>query len=65
LLISAIGMGMTTLFGVPAVQSRLIPAWLYGAFLAWAALVGLLSPEIERAWAKSKLWGSDHYWGKR
>jgi hypothetical protein len=58
-------MGITTLLGVPAVQSGSLPAWAFGLCLAGEAILGLLSPEIERAWAKSRFWLSDHYWSNR
>jgi hypothetical protein len=48
-----------------ALTAPLLPAWLFAVFLGVCGTVGLLSPEIEKAWAKSHFWGSDHYWRGR
>ena len=51
-----IGMGFVTLFAGLSVQARAIPL-----LLAVGAVVGWVAPDIERAWAKSKFWGSDDW----
>jgi hypothetical protein len=65
ILMSLIGMLLIAFSAIPAVQVRSLPVWAFAFRLAFAAALGLLSPEIERAWAKSKLWGSDDYWRNR
>jgi hypothetical protein len=65
ILVSLIGGGIVALIGVPAVRSGAAPAWAFGLALGWAAVIGLASPEIERTWARSRFWGSDHYWRNR
>jgi hypothetical protein len=65
ILVSLLAGGIIALIGVPAVQSGAAPGWVLGLALGWAAVIGLASPEIERAWARSRFWGSDHYWRNR
>ncbi len=65
ILMASIGMGLCALACIPTLQSRSLPAWMFGLLLGWMAIVGLLAPEIERAWARSQIWGSDRYWHNR
>ena len=59
ILVSAIAMCLDVVTGVPAVRSGSLHLWVFGLLLAFAAAVGLLSPEIERAWTRIRLWDGD------
>jgi hypothetical protein len=59
LLMAALTMAIT------ATSAAILPAWVLWAALPVAAVTGLLSPEIERAWARSSLPWSDGWWRDR
>jgi hypothetical protein len=61
ILMSAMAMIMCTI----ACVSVGVAAWVFALLLVWMGAIGLLSPEIERAWAKSSLPGSDNYRSNR
>jgi hypothetical protein len=61
ILMAAMGMLLVTMAAVSVGMA----AWLFALMMAWSGGIGLASPEIERAWAKSSLPGSDNYRGKR
>lgn len=56
ILMSAMGMAMFAIVGVAAG----LHTWMFALPLVWFGAVGVASPEIERAWARSRLPGSDN-----